>query len=406
MPSKSPPPRSVVGEVIAIGDELTTGYRLDTNTQWLSQRLTEQGVLVRFHTTVADDFDAIAAVFAAAARRADVVVATGGLGPTADDLTRDAMAAAAGVELEERGELVAHLEAMFAARGRTMPPQNRRQAQLPAGAAAIANPGGTAPGVDQTVGRCRLFALPGVPAEMRDMYAATVAQAVAELVGETRLTRHWLVRCFGAGESHVESLIPDLIARGREPLVGITASKGTISLRVIASGASDEACWDAMRPTLEEIRAKLGELIFAEHAGDQPAIGLHDAVVSLLARRSERVGSVEAMTSGLLASLLGEADDGRGVVQRCEYAAIEEGEVISDESIEEIAKGLADRFGSGVVVGPRSVDDAARVTVAAAYAGRSVSRAIQLVGHPSIHRHYVAKQALNLLRLALISQQP
>lgn len=396
-----------VGEIIAIGDELTTGQRLDTNTQWLAQRLTEAGVDVRYHTTVADDMEANVAVFRTAAERADLVVATGGLGPTADDLTRDAMAAAAGVPLIERPDLAEHIRLLFTSRGREMPPQNLRQAQLPEGAEAIPNPGGSAPGVDQTIGSCRLFALPGVPAEMYQMWDATVGPAINALPGERRVVRHWLVKCFGLGESHTEQLLPDLIARGREPLVGITASHATITLRVTASGTDEAACYAKMESTLAEIRETLGSYIFAEQPGGQKEIELPNAVLDQLADYGASLATVEDMTAGLLASLLGEADAGRGVVVRCEYAPIDDDYEIEEATklVEGVARSQADRAGFAVVVGPNPSTPEAPIAVAAASPTRVVSKAVTLVGHPSIHRPLVAKHALNLLRLQLLDMK-
>ena len=133
-------------EVISIGDELTSGQRLDTNSQWLSTRLGELGVSVMYHTTVADNLDANIAVFRQAAERADIIVATGGLGPTADDLTRDAIATAVGVELVLDSAALTYIENLFARRGRPMPERNRLQAMFPRGSRVIHNPAGTAPG--------------------------------------------------------------------------------------------------------------------------------------------------------------------------------------------------------------------------------------------------------------------
>src|SRR3972149_1051022 len=118
-------------EIIAIGDELSTGQRLDTNSQWLAERLTELGVDVMFHTTVGDDLEANVAVFRAAIDRADIVVSTGGLGPTADDLTRESIAVATGVELVDDAAALEQIRAMFTRRGRTMPERNALQAQFP-----------------------------------------------------------------------------------------------------------------------------------------------------------------------------------------------------------------------------------------------------------------------------------
>src|SRR3972149_3750647 len=141
-------------EIIAIGDELSTGQRLDTNSQWLAERLTELGVDVMFHTTVGDELEANVAVFRAAIDRADVVISTGGLGPTADDLTREAVAAATGGELVQDGAALEHIRSLFTRRGYgSMPERNVVQALFPRGSRPIANPHGTAPGIDMTIPR-------------------------------------------------------------------------------------------------------------------------------------------------------------------------------------------------------------------------------------------------------------
>src|SRR4051794_7890275 len=140
-------------EIISIGDELTSGQRLDTNSQWLSTRLGELGVKVMYHTTVADDLEANVQVFRQAVERAELVIATGGLGPTADDLTRDAIAAAAGVDLVFDADSFSHIESLFSRRKRPMPERNRVQAMFPRGSRAIANREGTAPGIDIEIPR-------------------------------------------------------------------------------------------------------------------------------------------------------------------------------------------------------------------------------------------------------------
>ena len=137
---------TINGEVIAIGDELTSGVRLDTNSQWLSERLGELGIRVLYHTTVGDDIDANIRVFREAMCRADVIVCTGGLGPTADDLTREALAAATDRPLTQNDEALAHIQALFASRQRPMPERNVKQALFPVGSHVISNPHGTAPG--------------------------------------------------------------------------------------------------------------------------------------------------------------------------------------------------------------------------------------------------------------------
>jgi len=219
-----------------------------------------------YHSTVGDDLNANTNVFSVAAQRADVIVCTGGLGPTADDLTRHAIAAMASVELELYDDQLKHLEAFFARRGRTMTPSNKIQAQFPAGALVIPNPEGTAPGIEfkttHTQTPATIFALPGVPAEMKQMFAGTVEKKLMGLTGEVNVIHHHVIRCFGSGESHIESLLPDLVKRGRDPLVGITASGGTISLRLTTRAQSVERCLEKMSDTQATIESLLGDLVF------------------------------------------------------------------------------------------------------------------------------------------------
>lgn len=309
-------------EIIALGDELTSGQRLDTNSQWLSQQLGDLGLKTLFHTTAGDDLEAGTEVFRQAIQRADVILSTGGLGPTADDLTRECLARTCGVELVCNEAVLEHIRALFARRGRPMPERNVVQAMLPRGARAIANPHGTAPGIDIEVLRAgrtpaRIFALPGVPAEMREMWAASVQPALAALAGaDRRVIRHRSIHCFGAGESAIEAMLPDLIRRGRVPAVGITASQATITLRISAEGPSPEACQAAMRPTADTIYQCLGNLIFGEDGET-----LQDAVIRILVQRHKTLATVECGSGGTLAAWLSAADPERlayrgGVVLR------------------------------------------------------------------------------------------
>jgi nicotinamide-nucleotide amidase len=297
----------MLAEVISIGDELTSGQRLDTNSQWLSTRLGELGVEVRFHTTVADELAANVLVFRAAIERADIVVASGGLGPTADDLTREALAAATGRALGLDAGALEYIVALFARRRRPMPESNRLQAMFPAGSRVVPNPTGSAPGIDLDAPRagkkpCRVFALPGVPAEMRRMWDETVAPAIAAMSDSPRVIRHRRIKCFGMGESDLEEMLPDLIRRGREPQVGITVSGATITLRITAAGATAADCYAAMEPTIATIHKCLGNLVYGEEDDE-----LQDAVVRLLTERKERLATVEWGTGGILANWLSEA---------------------------------------------------------------------------------------------------
>ncbi len=429
-----PPPLSCMrAEIIAIGDELTSGQRLDTNSSWLSERLNELGIPVAFHTTVGDELETNVAAFRTAIDRADVVVSTGGLGPTADDLTREAIAIAAGVELIHDNAALEQIRSLFARRSRPMPEQNVRQAQFPRGSRPVVNQHGTAPGIDMTISRpccppCRLFALPGVPAEMFAMWRDTVAPAIAAAMPARRVTRHRRLKYFGAGESDIEAMLPDMIRRKREPLVGITVSGATITLRITASGPNESACLRAMEPTVAQIRDILGVLVFGEEDEE-----LEHAVVRLLSERNGSVAVAEWATDGLISQWLAEAAAGRdcfrgGVVIRNApmLHALLNLDVAADASADAatasaIARAVREKtgadFGLGVAAfpnaglqvptaaaGPYGVEMTGTLHVALATSDNVRVKGFPLASHPAITKTRSAKQALNMLRLALINR--
>ncbi len=314
-------------EIISIGDELTSGQRLDTNSQWLSVQLSDLGVQTAFHTTIGDSITDNIDAFRTAARRVDVVLCTGGLGPTADDLTREAMAEAFGKALELRPEAVAHIESLFARRRRPMPERNRVQAMFPIDSRIIPNPHGTAPGIDLTTdGPCRFFALPGVPAEMMQMWHETVLQRLVDEMGVGK--ERWFYRSlkvFGIGESDVEVMLPNLIQRDRIPRVGITVSKATITLRIACLAKNEQEAIEASRSTEQEIHVALGELVFG--SGEQE---LDDVVHARLVERKQTLGVIEYGGDAVIAPWLAEhsstgtADNEYGLQQARWYRSLQE----------------------------------------------------------------------------------
>ena len=243
-------------EIISIGSELVSGQSLDTNSRWISQELSTLGIPVAFHTTLGDVLEDHRAVFQNACDRAELVVVTGGLGPTQDDLTREALAECAGVPLVEDPESLAAIEAMFARRNRAMPDRNRVQALFPKGAEPLPNPVGTAPGIWMRLGKATIACLPGVPSEMKVMFHGQVVPRLKQLGVIERVTVHRKINLFGKGESDLESQALDLTARGRIPEVGITAHEGTISFRITASGNTEEEARLEIEPTAQsDLRA-------------------------------------------------------------------------------------------------------------------------------------------------------
>ena len=304
-------------EIISIGDELTSGQRLDTNTQWLAQRLSDLGIHVLAHSTISDDMEINVATFRTAAQRADFILCTGGLGPTKDDLTREALAAAFNLPLETYPDALAHIEKLFQARQRPMPERNKVQALFPRGSRIIPNPHGTAPGIDLSIARsndssiadaqhvARFFALPGVPAEMKQMWEETVLpRLISECGAGKRQIRYATLKCFGIGESEVEVRMPDLIARDRTPRVGITASRATITLRIAAEGESLEDCKQIMAPTIDEIRQRLGDIVYSDIDEELP-----DTLIKMLQQREQSVATIEYGEAALLGHWLALAQD-------------------------------------------------------------------------------------------------
>jgi nicotinamide-nucleotide amidase len=407
-------------EVISIGDELTSGQRLDTNSQWLSIRLEELGVKVVAHATVADDMAANVEIFRQAVDRADVVIATGGLGPTADDLTREALAQVSGQPLVLDEAALAHIRGLFTRRGREMPERNVMQAMFPTGSQAIPNPEGTAPGIAIDVARSdggvsHLFALPGVPAEMREMWTASVVPALVSLGAGQQVIRHRRIKCFGTGESALEAMLPDIIRRGRDPLVGITVHEATITLRITAEGASDAECAAKIEPTVETIRQSLGPLVFGEEDDE-----LQDAVVRLLTERGQTLATCEWGTGGLVAEWLSEtsSSDGPylgGLVLRSAASAraalgCELPEGNPHAMVEALALACRERFASNYALAigpfPAAATDTAQGHMHIALASPSGVRfeKTRFGAHPAILRPLTAKRALDALRLILIQQ--
>jgi nicotinamide-nucleotide amidase len=408
-------------EIISIGSELTSGRNLDTNARWLSLRLGEIGIPVAFHTTIADDLDDNVAAFRLASERADVVLTTGGLGPTQDDLTREVMARVGGVELVFDEPSYEAIRGMFARRNRVMPERNRVQAMVPAGAEVLPNACGTAPGVGMKLGRAWFAAMPGVPSEMYAMYEAQVRPRLVAmgLAGGVFVQRK--INTFGMGESQVEEKLLDLTARGHIPEVGITASDATISLRIFAMGPDLAAVNALIEPVERTIRERLGVLVFGDDEDE-----LQDAVVRLLAEKRKTFAVAEGVTGGLLGQRLAGVPGATqwfrgGVIAYTDEATrdllgvpaelLREHGAVSEQVAVAMAKGCRERLGTDLAVstvgvagpgGGSDVHPVGTVFAALAHAGGVSTQTFSWLGTRAEVQSRTAKLALNLARLYLL----
>ncbi|HUG20305.1 MAG TPA: CinA family nicotinamide mononucleotide deamidase-related protein [Planctomycetaceae bacterium] len=412
-------------EIIAVGTELTSGAKLDTNSQWLSTELAARGIHVEYHTAVADTLESIVSVIRHAIRRVQFVIITGGLGPTLDDITRQALAEILHVSLIEDPEYLEIIRKMFERRGREMPERNRIQAKFPAGTEPLPNPIGTAPGILCEIPRlsasnqCVVAALPGVPAEMKKMF---LEQLLPRFPFGKTFIRRARVNCFGVGESDAEEKLGDLTARGCNPEIGITVHEATITLRINATGTSHEECESLIGKAKQEIRDCLGTLVFGEEDEE-----LEHVVLRYLAFRNETLATVERGTGGLLSHRLTEVDEHRewylgGVVipggttswNLLQYDPdwLGERDPVSKEIALEMARRCREMTGADHVLSvtecPQELAGSEQSPIAyVALVGKLGEVAVphRLLGDQSFQKSRAAKAALNLLRLEILKKQ-
>jgi nicotinamide-nucleotide amidase len=293
-------------EIIAVGSELLGSTRVDTNSLFLSDKLSALGIDLRMKSVVGDERDDLAALFRQALTRADIIVLTGGLGPTADDLTRDVVADGLGLPMAEDDRIVSRIRARFAGRGMTMPEVNRRQAQVPRGALVLENPHGTAPGlfIDHAGERGRqiVILLPGPPREMQPMFDLVCAGPLRDRAGEERTYRASLF-ITGRGESHVEQLAQPIYSRWRDatPPVSTTilAALGQVELHLTLRGKDEAQSTATLARARDELVSVLGDDVYSTDGRV-----MEEVVGDLLKARGYTIAAAESCTGGLFTSRL------------------------------------------------------------------------------------------------------
>ncbi|MBN1811345.1 MAG: CinA family protein [Anaerolineae bacterium] len=396
--------------VLAIGDELTCGYQLDTNSQFISRRLAALPADVVLHMSVGDDSNAIHTALHVATHMTEtdgepaVVVVAGGLGPTEDDLTRQAVAAYFGVELVEDAVALAHIRERFAHRGREMPESNRIQAQVPAGSRIIHNSRGTAAGFYlQVQGDRHVFVTPGVPYEMQGMLEDFVLPRLRELVGTGATTRRVFVKVYGLPESEINERIRSMLARDRNPLLGLLPSMGTITVELVASGGTPEETDALIEADVAALRAELGQHVISDDGRELPQV-----VADLLVARELTIAVAEVGTGGLVAARLTEPEGSERWF--CEGSVLD-GNPVDDA--ETLARALAARQAAvadiGVGVGPivlpedSTADNPyAVVDVAVNVQGQETHRRLRASGDRARVRQWAADGTLDQVRLCLL----
>lgn len=361
------------GAVVAVGSELVVGDAVDTNSAWLARRLTELGVMVRQHTSVGDDHADLVEVLRGAVDDHDVVLVSGGLGPTPDDLTRFAVAEVAGVALARRDDLAAGLRAFFAERDRVMPESNLVQADLPVGAEALP-PVGTAPGFALGVDDALVVCVPGVPSEMREMTERSVVPLLRRR-GGLAATVSRTVHTAGVAESDVAERCADLVDRVAAdggPRIAFLASRGQTRVRVSARAPDAAAARAVVDPVVDEVVGRLGAAVVG--LDDE---GVEHAVARLLGHRGWTLAVAESITGGgvgarlvtvpgasdwFAGGVIAYATAAKSTLAGVPEAVLTEHGPVSEETARALAAGVRDRLGTDVglavvgVAGPTTQD--------------------------------------------------
>lgn len=411
----------MIVEVLAVGTELLLGQIANTNAAYLGRRLAEMGLDAHYQTVVGDNLDRMVSSLKTAAGRADAVVISGGLGPTQDDITREAISAATGARLLFSEKRAAELRSFWERLGREFPESNLRQAEYPEGAEQLANRRGTAPGLFMEHEGTLILALPGVPSELYQMFEEHLAPRLRNRSGSGGVLVSRVLKIWGQGESAVASLLDDLYHAAANPSMAFLASEGQVKVRLSAKAASEEAARRLIDPVEQEVRRRLGAWVFA--ADGQTLEGI---LLDELRARGWTIGAAESLTAGMAAARLtllpGSSDVFRGGVVA--YAAdlksgllgvppevIETHGVVSRQTAVAMADGAARVLGADAAVavtgvaGPAALEHPpGSVAVAVHTPDRTRAKTLYMPGDRERVRAFTVASALHLTRLAVIGE--
>lgn len=292
--------------IISVGNELLNGNTVDTNSTWLCSRLLSVSIPVVYSCAVGDDIEEIKNAIEYASGKADIILITGGLGPTDDDLTRDGIAKFLGVELEYHPDIFEKIKKFFAVRNYPMPEKNKIQAYLPAGTSEIENDLGTAPGIFYEKDKKIIALFPGVPSEMKQMFDKSILPKLKKLAlsevegsaqGDILVVRK--IRCIGAGESAIAEMLGDLMKRGRNPLINCTVDCGIITLHIIARAGDKNKAAALAQEDIQRLRGILGKLVYGL---DEQTLA--EVVGKKLLDAKKTLAVAESCTGGLIVKMI------------------------------------------------------------------------------------------------------
>ena len=413
--------------ILAVGSEMLTPFRVDTNSLFVTERLNAIGGDVRLKAIVGDDVGELALVIEGALGWADLIVITGGLGPTEDDVTRDAVARVLDLPLEMDEAIVDRLRDRFARRGMTMPEINRRQAMVPRGAVVLPNPNGTAPGLWLERGRTGIALLPGPPREMKPMLETLIADRLAPTAGGRGLFRR-VLKITGRAESDVDAQAQPVYGKWTTERVPISttilAVLGQIELHLTAEAASQRDADEALDAAVNELRAVLGSSLYSIDGRNLEAV-----VGDLLRERRLTIAVAESCTGGLLASRLTDVPGSsdyveRGIVCYSNRAKIEllgvaddmirEHGAVSEPVARAMAEGIRERAGTNIGIGVTGIagpgggtpqKPVGTVAIAVVGDGDLRVRTFQFIGGRDMVKFQAAQSAMNMTRLMVMNVQ-
>jgi nicotinamide-nucleotide amidase len=405
-------------EVLAIGTELLLGQIVDTNSTWIGEQLADAGIDSFEHRQVGDNLGRMVPALRELLDRSDAVIVCGGLGPTPDDMTRQAIAEVMGVELERREDLVEWVSALFTSRGREMPENNLRQCDIPVGAEPIPNSVGTAPGIKAAVGDKVVYAVPGVPYEMHLMMGEHVLPDLLGRAGQEGAIVSRSLKTWGTSESGLAEMIAHRVDAQTNPTIAFLARgiEGLV-VRITAKASTAEEARALIEPEERALREILGDLVFG--VDDET---METVVLDLLRKRGLTLGLAESITGGLVASRLvsvpGTSDVLKGGVvaymtdAKRSLLGVTAEQVVSAECARQLATSARRVFGADVglgvtgVAGPEEQEGQPAGTVFFGLAvGDEPAEAVgtQLPGQREMVRQFATISLLNLLRMKLVS---